>query len=103
MHVMCYACVDRLRTRAAYICRIHRSLQVSCYHGVARNWGAALPRCRCMPVCGVSVLFRLNIYFGGIARLEHQISPTRMLPIGLAVSLLLSVAGLGLCTAEEAQ
>ena len=73
MHVMCYACVDRLCTRAAYICRIHRSLQVSCYHGVARNWGAALPRCRCMPVCGVSVLFRLNIYFGGIARLERQI------------------------------
>ena len=77
VHVMCYACVDRLCTRAAYICRIHRSLQVSCYHGVARNWGAALPRCRCMPVCGVSVLFRLNIYFGGIARLEHQISPTQ--------------------------
>ena len=75
VHVMCYACVDRLCTRAAYICRIHRSLQVSCYHGVARNWGAALPRCGCMPVCGVSILFRLNIYFGGIARLEHQISP----------------------------
>ena len=26
VHVMCYACVDRLCTRAAYICRIHRSL-----------------------------------------------------------------------------
>ena len=74
VHVMCYACADRLFTRAAYICRIHRSLQLSCYHGVARNWGAALPRCRCMPVCGVSVLFRLNICFGGTARLEHQIS-----------------------------
>ena len=68
-------CVHGAFTRAAYICRIHRSLQISCYHGVARNWGAALPRCRCMPVCGVSVLFRLNIYFGGIARLEHQMSP----------------------------
>ena len=33
---------------------------------------------------------------------ETSILP-RMLPISLAVSLLLSVAGLGLCTAEEAQ
>ena len=86
VHVMCYACVDRLCTRAAYICRIHRSLQLSCYHGVARNWGAALPRCGCMPVCGVSVLFRLNIYFGGIARLEHQISRRASLAILPATS-----------------
>ena len=57
VHVMCYACVDRLCTRAAYICRIHRSLQLSCYHGVARNWGAALPRCGCMPVCGFLFYF----------------------------------------------
>ena len=58
VHVMCYACVDRLCTRAAYICRIHRSLQISCYHGVARNWGAALPRCGCMPCA------RFLFYFG---------------------------------------
>ena len=38
VHVMCYACVDRLCTRAAYICCIHRSLQLGCYHRVARNW-----------------------------------------------------------------
>ena len=33
---------------------------LGCYHGVARNWGAALPRC--MPVCGfysISAEFRL--------------------------------------------
>ena len=32
VHVMCYACVDRLCTRAAYICRIHRSLKSTIYH-----------------------------------------------------------------------
>ena len=50
VHVMCSACVDRLCTRAAYICRIHRSLQLGCYHGVARNWGAhclAAAACLC--------------------------------------------------------
>ena len=40
----------------------------------SQELGRALPRCGCMPVCGVSILFRLNICFGGIARLERQIS-----------------------------
>ena len=58
--VWCMLCAmhvwARLCRRAAYVCCLHRSLQLGCYHGVARNWGAALPRCGCMPVCGVSIL-----------------------------------------------
>ena len=49
-----------------------------------------------MPVCGVSVLFRLNICFGGIARLERQISAALVGIDGLLASILAMALG-GLC------